>query len=310
MDERPDQVRRPGMPEEGIRPEEGVREKLSRERDEINPDPMRTDDELESLRLELARTRSQMSETVYALQGRLNPQYVREQASSQAKDTAREAGSSVVDTIRNNPVPAALTGAGIVGLSWLIASGSGGNSSSRGTSGRQSLDSGPYYYGSSERSYPTYYEEYEGREYYEGSSSEGSRRERAQEATGQAQARAQEAAGQARERASQMGGQIQGRTSEAGDQAQYQARRAKSGFQQTLQENPLALGALAAGLGAAVAFIAPGTSKENEAMGETRDNLVERGKQSARETRERAQKVLEEGRRSAEQEAQNQDLTS
>jgi hypothetical protein len=76
-----------------------------------------------------------------------------------------------------------------------------------------------------------------------------------------------------------------------------------------LQESPLALGALAVGVGAAVGFAVPGTSKENEAMGETRDNLVERGKQSARETRERTQKVLEEGRRSAEQEAQRQDLT-
>lgn len=315
MDERPDQVRRPGMPEEG------VREKLSRDRGEINPDPMRTDDELESLRLELARTRSQMSETVYALQGRMNPQYVREQASSQAKDTAREAGSSIADTIKNNPVPAALTGAGIVGLGWLVASGSSGSSSGSSrsrTSGRQSLDEGPYYYGpsdygSSGRSYPTYYEgrEFEGSEYYEGSSSGGSGgRERAQESAGQAQARAQEATGRARERASQMGGQLQGRASEAGDQAQYQAQRAKSGFQQTLQENPLALGALAVGLGAAVAFLVPGTSKENQAMGETRDNLVERGKQSARETRERAQRVLEEGRRSAEQEAQRQDLTS
>ncbi len=299
MDERPDQVRRPGMPEEGIRADEGVREKLSRERNEINPDPRRTDDELESLRLELARTRSQMSETVYTLQGRLNPQYVREQASSQAKDTAREAGSSVVDTIKNNPVPAALTGAGIVGLGWLVASGSSGSSSRRGSSGRQSLDQGPYYYGSSERSYPTYYEggEFERRE-YEGSSEEGS--------SGREQA--QQRANQAREKAGQVGGQFQGRASEAGDQAQQQAQRAKSGFQQMLQENPLALGALAVGLGAAVGFAAPRTSKEDEVMGETRDNLVERGKQSARETRERAQRVAEEARSSAEEEARRQDL--
>ena len=299
MDERPDQVRRPGMPEEGIRADEGVREKLSRERDEIDPNPAGTDDELESLRLELARTRSQMSETVYTLQGRMNPQYVREQASSQAKDTAREAGSSVVDTIKNNPVPAALTGAGLVGLGWLVASGSGGSSgSSRASksSGQQSLDRGPYYYGSSERSYPTYYE---GSEYEGSSSSEGSGSQMAQEA-----------AGQARERASQVGGQLQDRAGAAGEQAQQQAQRAKGGFQQMLQESPLALGALAIGVGAAVGFAVPGTSKENEALGETRDNLVERGKQSARETRERAQKVLEEGRRSAEQEAQNQGLTS
>ncbi len=287
MDERSDQVRRQGMPDQG------VREKLSRERDEVNPDPTSTDDELESLRLELARTRSQMSETVYALQGRLNPQYVREQASSQAKDTAKEAGSSVVDTIKNNPVPAALTGAGLVGLGWLVASG-GSSGGASGSSGRQSLDSGPYYHGSPERSYPTYYE---GSEY--GGPSEGSGRQRTQEA-----------AGQARERASQVGGQLQDRAGATGEQAQQKAQQAKGGFQRMLQESPLALGALALGVGAAVGFAAPGTNKEDEVMGETRDNLVERGKQGVRETRERAQKVLEEGRRSAEQEAQRQDLTS
>ncbi|MGB3682673.1 MAG: DUF3618 domain-containing protein [Rubrobacteraceae bacterium] len=304
MDDRPDQIRRqPSEP--------GVREKLSRERGEVDPNPAGTDDELETLRLELARTRAQMSETVYAIQGRMNPQYVREQASSQAKDTAREAGSSVVDTIKNNPIPAALTGAGVVGLGWLIASASGDSGSSGGgygssyessysggrrpvDPGRRDLDDGPYYYGSPERSNPTYYEdEYEG-------SSESS----------QGSGRAQEAAGQARQRASQMGGQLQDRAGQAGQQAQQQAQRAKGGFQQALRDSPLALGALALGVGAAVGFAVPSTSKENEAMGETRDNLVERGKQSARETRERAQRVLEEGRRSAEQEAQRQDLTS
>jgi ElaB/YqjD/DUF883 family membrane-anchored ribosome-binding protein len=105
-------------------------------------------------------------------------------------------------------------------------------------------------------------------------------------------------------------GQIQDRARGAGEQAQQQAQRAKGGFQQTLQENPLALGALAVGLGAAVGFSLPGTSKEDKVMGETRDNLVERGKQAAREQRQSAQRVLEEGRRSAEEEARRQDLTS
>ena len=292
-------------------PDEGVREKLSRERDEINPNPADTDDELESLRLELARTRSQMSETVYAIQGRMEPQYIREQATSQAKDTARDAGSSVVDTIKNNPVPAAMTGAGIVGLGWLIASGSSDSGKGGGSSGRrvgarqQGLDEGHYYYGPSEGSSPTRYEEGQYRGSYEGSSSSGS-----SESQGSGSGRAQQAAGQARQRASQVGGQLQDRAGQVGGQAQQQAQRAKGGFQQTLRENPLALGALAIGIGAAVGFVVPETSKENEVMGETRDNLMEQGKQSARETRERAQRVIEEGRRSAEQEAQRQDLTS
>ncbi len=199
MDNRPDQLRMQ---------DEGVREKLSQERGEIDPNPSAAGEELEEIRLELARTRSQMSETVYALQGRMNPQYVREQATSQAKDTAKEAGSSVVDTIKNNPVPTALTGAGIVGLGWLVVNVSKGDSGSSGqqSSGQQSGTEGPRYYDSSGHSYTT---SYEGREFGD---------------------RAREAGGQAQEKAGQ-----------AGRQAQEQAQRAKGGFQRILQESPLAL---------------------------------------------------------------------
>ncbi len=301
MDERPEQVGRRETPEEG------VREKLSRERDEINPNPADTDDELESLRLELARTRAEMSASVYAIQGRMEPQYIREQATSQAKDTAREAGSSVVDTIKNNPVPAALTGAGIVGLGWLVANVSKGDSGKSGQqSGTQSGTEGPSNYDSSERSYPISYEgpKFEERKIEE-RESEGSSQGSSQGAGD----RAREAGGQARERAGQISSQLQDRAKGAGGQAQEQAQRAKGGFQKILQESPLALGALAAGVGAAVALAVPGTSKENEMMGETRDNLVEQGKQSARETREKVQRVIEEGRSSAEQEADRQELT-
>jgi hypothetical protein len=40
-----------------------------------------------------------------------------------------------------------------------------------------------------------------------------------------------------------------------------------------LQENPLAVGTLAVGVGAAVGLAIPETSKEHEVMGEARDNL-------------------------------------
>lgn len=308
MDERPDQVRGQGVPDEG------VRSKLSRERAEINPNPARTDDELEELRLELARTRAQMSETVYAIQERMSPQYMREQATSQARDTARQAGSSITETIKNNPVPAALTGVGLVGLGWLAASGS-----SSGSSGRQDYRESSRYYGSTGGYGST--ERYDSIERYGSSGVYGSTEEspypaysEGREAEGSSGGsrgeQARETAGQAREKAGQVGSQIQDRARGTGEQAQQQAQRAKGGFQRTLQENPLALGALAVGLGAAVGFSLPGTSKEDEVMGETRDSLVERGKQAAREQRQSAQRVLEEGRRSAEEEARRQDLTS
>ncbi|CAN5826597.1 DUF3618 domain-containing protein [soil metagenome] len=283
MDDRPDQLGGRDIPSEGSRA------KLSRERAEINPNPADTDDEIGELRQELARTRAEMSETIYILQGRMNPDYVREQASSQAKATAKQAGSNVAETIRDNPIPAALAGAGLVGLGWLIASGR--DSGSQHSSPRD-FDASNYY--DSRRSY---YRSFNDEPEYEASTgSSGGER-------------AQEAAGQARDKAGELGEQLQSRASQAGGEAQEKAQRAKGGLQRTLQESPLALGALALGIGAAVGFAVPGSSKEDEVMGETRDNLVERGKQSAHDARQRAQRAIEEGRRAAEQEADRQDLT-
>lgn len=298
MDERPDQVERED------RPSEEVRQRLSRQRGEIDADPSRADDELEELRLELAQARVQMSETVYALQGRLNPQYVREQATSQAKDTAREAGSSVVDTIKDNPVPAALTGAGIVGLGWLIASGRDQDSGSQSSRNESYYDDYPEYY-EGRREISGYSR---GRDFESyGSEESGSGGGRVREAGGEARERASRMGGELQSRAGEVGGQLQERADDARNQARYQAGRAKGGFQQTLRENPLILGAVAVGLGAAVGFAVPETEKENQVLGETRDKLANRAQQGAKDAQQRVQRVAEEARGAAEEEASNQD---
>ncbi len=77
-----------------------------------------------------------------------------------------------------------------------------------------------------------------------------------------------------------------------------------------LQENPLAVGALAVGLGAAVGFSVPETDKENQVMGEARDSLIERGKEKAEEIKPKVRRVAEEAQSAAKSEAQNQDLSS
>ena len=76
-----------------------------------------------------------------------------------------------------------------------------------------------------------------------------------------------------------------------------------------LQENPLAVGALAIGAGAAVGLAVPQTSQEHEAMGEARDSLVEKAQEKAQEAQQRAQRVAEEAQSAAKEEAENQGLT-
>jgi ElaB/YqjD/DUF883 family membrane-anchored ribosome-binding protein len=235
-------------------------------------------DEVAQSRAEIEHTRADMSETVDALQERLSPQNIKEQAKVQAKETVRESGSGFVDRIKQNPVPAAMVG---IGLGWLFMSGREENSGQRGYRGVSNYNEPPAY--------------------YEGSGGSSA---------GQGRSSAGEAAGQARERASQLGEGAQERASQLGGQAQEQAQRAKGGFQRMLQENPLAVGAVVVGLGAAIGFSVPETEKENQAMGEARDNLVERGKEKAEELKPKVQSVAEEAQSAAKEEAQNQDLSS
>ena len=57
----------------------------------------------------------------------------------------------------------------------------------------------------------------------------------------------------------------------------------KKNYNQYIQENPLVVGAVALAVGAAVGFAIPLTKKENEYMGELRDNVVEKAQSTAQD---------------------------
>jgi ElaB/YqjD/DUF883 family membrane-anchored ribosome-binding protein len=183
--------------------------------------------EIERTRAEIERTRADMGETVDAIQQRLSPESLKEQAKDRVKEAtvgkAQGAGSTIVETVRANPVPAALTG---IGLGWLFMS-----------ARRQS--SAQLRYEERDTSGPS-----------------------AGQAVERARDKVEETASQAQDRAGQVAGQAQHQVGRLGDQARYQARRASGGFQRMLQENPLVVGALAIGTGAAVGLAIPETAKE------------------------------------------------
>ncbi len=233
--------------------------------DEIRRETPDAPTDIVETRVEIEQTRADMSETIDAIQERLSPQNVKEQvkttvqdATTKARDRAQGAiveraqgaRSTMIQTIKQNPMPAALTA---VSLGWLVVSGRT-ESSGQGSDGSSSSQT-----------------------------------------AGQTHGKARETASHARDRVRQTAGQAQQQVSQLGNQAQNRARRVKGGFQRMLQENPLAVGAIAVGLGAAVGLAIPETSKENQMMGETRDSLVEK----AQGTRERVQRVAEEIRSTA-----------
>lgn len=301
MDERPEeQMRRQGnnSPQANPAPEDSRR--LSADRGELGPDPANANDELEQTRLELARTRAQMSETIEVLQGRMNAQYIKEQTRRQVSSSVRGSGSSVVDGVKRNPLPLALVG---TGLGWLLVN-AGTSKESRGDyeSGQRELEGGAY--GGSyarEHSYG-----YRPGDEYRASAERGAPRRAGSSADA---SRGSDRDTEYRE-GSSRGEQAQQAGQQAQERAEQGARKAKGGFQKALQESPLALGAAAVGLGVAIGLSIPESEKENQMMGETRDRLKDQAEHKAQDAKERAQRVAEEAKETAKEEASNQDLKS
>jgi len=84
-----------------------------------------------------------------------------------------------------------------------------------------------------------------------------------------------------------------------GVEAQSRARVAQSQFDRWLQDMPLAIGAAALGLGAAIGLALPTTSKEREILGDARDSLVERTQQVAQDAQHRLTEVVERAQQAA-----------
>ncbi len=81
--------------------------------------------------------------------------------------------------------------------------------------------------------------------------------------------------------------------------SQMAVGRTKESFWNTMEENPLALGAVLAIAGAAIGASIPTTEYENRLLGETRDRLVDEAKLRAQDAVERVQTVVEDTRNAA-----------
>ncbi len=128
MAEGPDEVRERVKRNENPTPEEV--EELRRQ--------AQSDDEVEAARANIELTRTEMTETVDAIQEKLGPQNVKEQVTAQAREVARGAGSELLEAVRNNPVPVAIGGMVVVGLVVLARGLQGGGR--RGSTGGVVID--------------------------------------------------------------------------------------------------------------------------------------------------------------------------
>jgi hypothetical protein len=241
------------------------------------------------IRAEIEQTRGQMSETVNEIQDRLRPGTIASNAAENLKEAASErvrdiAESDSVHYVRANPIPTAMVGLGIAGLAWLAFGGRDANdyrdSRYRGYRGAsrdwrrapRGYEAQPRYGGTSESGdYGSSAYDFESPEGRSGTASYGT------------------------SRGSGTISHLTERTSEMADytsrQVRQKAYRAQSQLQRTWDESPLLIGAAAAVLGALIGSAVPETERENELMGEARDNMIEGVEQTIKQKVEKVQNV-------------------
>src|ERR687886_211968 len=111
-----------------------------------------------AIRAEIAETRERLGDTIEEIGERLNPRHIKEQVKQNVReatigrvenmahsavDRVNDTRRTITDTIRDNPIPAALVG---VGLGWLIYNGT--RQGSRGASRQSGVSEYERAYGS------------------------------------------------------------------------------------------------------------------------------------------------------------------
>lgn len=182
-----------------------------------------------------------------------------------------DVGASVIQLVKQNPVPAALVG---LGLGWLYMNRSTGHPDYRAHSGSH------YRYLDSYRSTDA-----DGQSGYGG------------------------VARQTGERASAMASDVQEQVGDFTDAVMDRTTRAPGQVQQMMEENPIMTAALAAALGGAVGLAMPSTSTEDQLIGASRDRVMGRAQRMTSEAMDKVQNVAQEVQATATNEARSQGLT-
>ncbi len=228
-----------------------------------------------------------------------------------ATDTAGGWRQSLTDTVKANPMPAALVG---LGVSWMLLNRPGGSSA---TTGR------PYGTGM----VPGYRSAGYASRDFSGSSSAGggvgAAAQGAQQAvsrmTDRTQAKAGEMADQVQDTAGGVIEQVQGAAGEAIDQVQEtggqvidqvqeQASRAQGFLQRQLEENPLIVAAVAVAVGGVLAGTVRSTPREDQLLGDARDKVMQAAQGVTQDTMQKVGRVVDEAQTAASEEAKKQDL--
>jgi hypothetical protein len=275
----------------------------------------------EEIERDAEATRADLDRTVEALKEKMTPQNLASEMMTHARNTpAAQRAIRLGHQAQDNAVPLALMGAG---LAWLMFN-------------RRRDSSYEYEYRSFRPSRQAEFDYDSGPEtgymasdYDEGST--GGIREKVRGLTGSAKDkigsgadRARDAIGAGTDRTRQALSSARGAVSSAASTAADRARiaasatreravryghRAEETFMDTLEREPLIIGALGIAVGAAVGAALPSTPIEDRYVGPMRDKVLDEGKTRAREGFEQAKQVARTTVDTLKQEAQAQGLT-
>jgi len=263
------------------------------------------------IRANIERTRAEMDSTFDALDQKLTPSQLLTEAWRYTKGGSSAGATKIWQLAREHPLPATMIG---VGLGWLLVERVRGTDTadigaqrySRGYSGRyaedfdfdydEDLSSGPL----------ASVKDAAGNAVDTVKEAASSAREKVSDLTDTVKDKASELTGKAAE----LTDQAKEKASQLTSQAKRQTRRAKSGFLQMLEENPLAVGAAALTLGVIAGFSIPSTDKEDELLGEKRDQFLDSVKETGQEVLEKGKHIAEHALDTVKHEAEAQGLTA
>ena len=233
-----------------------------------------------------------------------------------ASKTVQEYRRGFMDTVRENPIPAAIAA---IGIGWLFMSGSSNGHQHHNNGNSQPHSRAPRY----DAYIPDVPAQHGGITGLVDQAKEvaGNVAETVQEKFGNVTDQASTHVGSLTDQASSQVSRLSDQASEqaswlsdqAGewaDQAQQQAEWTRTRASDLLRDSPLAVGAVVLAVGVAVGLALPETQPEHRLMGEARDNLLERAATTAKDTVDKVQQVATEATRAVGNEARAQGISS